>query len=320
MRPPQSRDLVLLDANVWRYFVDADAIGDLRRASLANKVAVAIAPAVVYEAARTEDPEVRWRLIEAMTMGIWHRLMPEAYEESMELVVEIRRLQHEWLRPNRGATWHGRLLRDWQGGVRGFWHRIRHDPKEVERICSLSEPQVEVARIQAGAARSTSRELGVQLDQVDLSDDVAWRLASLQYYTSILPAEEGPHYEWLSEIVDIDRALGDLSRWPDFWLRHAEAHRMPCAWMRWALEQLFPTQKVSSGTPCDVQLATYLVHRRGSSRGRDVSLFITSDKIFDRLLQRCRRDAPFDMARLMRVEAGERCVEAVLGKLRDLDS
>ena len=53
MKPVLSKEVLLLDTNIWRYITDAQADARVRRASISTKVAVAVAPAAVYEAHRT---------------------------------------------------------------------------------------------------------------------------------------------------------------------------------------------------------------------------------------------------------------------------
>ena len=60
---------------------------------------VQIAPAVVYEALRLRDVPLRNRLVALMTNRRFERLMPEAYNEAMEILAEIRRLRPDWLAP-----------------------------------------------------------------------------------------------------------------------------------------------------------------------------------------------------------------------------
>ena len=59
---------ILLDSNVWRYFVDADALPELLKVTRASRHIVVIAPAVLYEAVRTQDVAIRDQLLAAMTL------------------------------------------------------------------------------------------------------------------------------------------------------------------------------------------------------------------------------------------------------------
>ncbi|WP_322886030.1 hypothetical protein U8C32_29400 (plasmid) [Sinorhizobium medicae] len=80
---------VLLDSNLWRYIVDVGLQGRLLQAARHGSVVVQIAPAIVYEALRLRDVPLRNRLVALMTNRSFHRLMPEAYSETMEILDEI---------------------------------------------------------------------------------------------------------------------------------------------------------------------------------------------------------------------------------------
>jgi hypothetical protein len=325
VRPVQSKQFVLLDANVWRYFVDADARDSLRRTSIATKVAVAIAPAVLYEALRTPDAALRAQLVALMTQGVWHRLMPEAYDECVELLEEIRRLRPEWLasKPNDEAF--RRLRYDWRREKRGFWDRARNNPEEeAARLLQLESDMLPTARAHAQETRACFGKAGWHFDSVDVrrvtgrqldatgesvnEESEPWRLASLYYYTVALLRSSGPHHDWLSPMVELDRALLEPG-WQRFWLREVEVTRVPRAWIRWACELLFALRRVTHGTPCDTQLATYLVA---------VTHFVTCDRVFADVVAKCRRSAPVGLAEPFLVPAGHECVEGVLDILKRL--
>jgi hypothetical protein len=84
----RNKSRVLLDSNIWRSLADNCLRDELRRHSIKFGVDIQIAPAVVYEALRTKNYELRKALITVMTDARWTRLMPEAYEECQELLSE----------------------------------------------------------------------------------------------------------------------------------------------------------------------------------------------------------------------------------------
>lgn len=91
---------ILLDSNIWRYFIDAGAFPALGNAARMSRHTVLISPATLYKAAHTSETSVRNALLAAMTKPWWKRLMPEAYSEAEEFKIEARRLRSEWLRPH----------------------------------------------------------------------------------------------------------------------------------------------------------------------------------------------------------------------------
>lgn len=84
------RRQALLDTNIWRYVVDNNSQGRLLRLARDGSYDVQIAPGVLYEALRLKDVSLRATLVRLMTNPGFHRLMSEAYSESMEVLREAR--------------------------------------------------------------------------------------------------------------------------------------------------------------------------------------------------------------------------------------
>jgi len=118
---------VLFDTNIWRYLVDADAIGRVRQLCRQRKLTVALPPATAFEVARTEVPEVRRALIRAICHPEWKRLMPEGYTMSMEIVEEVRRCRPQWMLARTDKHQLMPLFRDWRSRS-GFWRRLEEHP------------------------------------------------------------------------------------------------------------------------------------------------------------------------------------------------
>ena len=90
-RPHHNRARVLLNTNIWRYVVDAKAVGALLSLARGRTYQVQIAPAVLYETLRLGDHALRDAIVKIMTNDRFTRLMTEAYSESMEILREIKR-------------------------------------------------------------------------------------------------------------------------------------------------------------------------------------------------------------------------------------
>ena len=88
-REPDGRKRALLDTNIWRYVVDNDSQGALLRLARDGSYNVQVAPGVLYETLRLKDNLLRATLVRLMTNSRFHRLMPEAFSESMEILREI---------------------------------------------------------------------------------------------------------------------------------------------------------------------------------------------------------------------------------------
>jgi len=142
----------LLDTNVWRYLVDAEQVDRLMAAVKQRRARVVVAPAVVYELLRTRDAVLRRRLIRAVTLGTWDRLMTEAFEESQAIVAVIRRRRPGWLKPEPDLAAFYRLRADWKGNF-GFWRRARRSPSLEGRFIRELEGDV-FSRASAEARQS----------------------------------------------------------------------------------------------------------------------------------------------------------------------
>jgi hypothetical protein len=129
-KPPRadSKRRALLDSNIWRYIVDNTSQGPLLRLARDGSYDVQIAPAVLYETLRLRDARLRTSLVRLMTNSRFHRLMPEAYSESMEILHEVERIRPDWLRDAPDMQFFNRLRNDWTRKTGGFWVRCARSP------------------------------------------------------------------------------------------------------------------------------------------------------------------------------------------------
>lgn len=125
---------ILLDSNVWRYFVDADALPLLMNAARRSRHVVVMSPAVMYEAAKTGNVDMRSRLLSAMSLPLWKRLMPEAFSEAAEIRAEVHRVRPDWLKPRPDWTLFNRVRHDWTRARGGNWDRIRAQPQVLKQM------------------------------------------------------------------------------------------------------------------------------------------------------------------------------------------
>jgi len=219
-RAKHDKRRVLLDTNVWRYVSDENAADDVLRAALRAKLQILIAPSVVYEALRTANADLRRRQLWLMTSDKWKRLMPEAYSESQELLVEIRRLRPHWLRATPDLTSFRRFRWDWTRKKNGFWDRARYTSEREARYLAQfgHNDMVATARLEAKRnredfsngslfetaplnalrARLTEPCPGWNGDRID-----PWRVHGWTATTSALSSSRNhPYRDWLSSQVD----------------------------------------------------------------------------------------------------------------------
>lgn len=308
---------VLLDTNIWRYLVDAQAIPLLRR----SNHEVLVAPAVVYEAFRTHDVELRTRLVDALTLPHWRRLMPEAYSESMEVIAEIRRVRPDWMRDKPDKTLFNRLRYDWRASKGGFWYRARHET-ERERALVANPSLLTQAQAQARAAREEAKSFPRELERASFrtlrgafGEDSGesgrlefepWRYTSMVAWMQGMHFPGHPYQDWLNPFVITAFLAYSSPSLEMFWLRDVGTSAMPRNWLRFVFEYQQRFHRVTAGTPGDAQLGTYLV---------DADVMFSADKNFVRFAERASAEAPFAVARSVLVPAGAAAVEAVLAAL-----
>jgi len=151
---PGGRRRVLLDTNIWRYVVDNNAQGPLLRLARDSSYDVQISPGVLYETLRLKDVSLRATLVRLMTNSRFHRLMPEAYSESMEILRELERIHPNWLRESPDLRFFNRLKKDWSRKTGGFWVRCERSPQSEARfITRLEGNLIDEAEAQARLAR-----------------------------------------------------------------------------------------------------------------------------------------------------------------------
>jgi hypothetical protein len=301
---------ILFDTNIWNYFADYGYVYDLKRAARAGAKRIVVAPSTLYEALRINNPETRARRAKFITDLAWKRLMPEAYSESQELLMEIKRLRPQWLKSkqNRGIV--QRFRHDWGRTKDGFWARARRSPdREAGYITQWGDEHLEAARKHADAQRKIFRESTFE-PTVPLTDVVAipldrpagyegdkieaWRFTGWTSTDHALKTAGHPYLDWLSADVDFKALFRDEASWLRFWLYEIELSRMPRFWLRWAFEHLQLFHKVTAGTPGDVQLATYLL---------EADVVVSADKNFLRITDAVRPYAQFPLAKTKLVTA-----------------
>ena len=109
--------------------------------------------------------------------------------------------------------------------------------------------------------------------------------------------------DWLGPWLDLGYIRTHHSEWMTFWTREVLEHR-PREWIRWAMTEVQALKAVSSGTPGDNQIATYLI---------DFDIFVTADGGFAACVEILRPHAPRPLAATEAVDGGG---AAVIDRLR----
>jgi hypothetical protein len=266
-----------------------------------------VAPAVVYEALRTPNREIRRKLAKALTLGAWQRLPTEAFGECAELLEEIRQLRPGWClaEPDLGAYWRQRADRD---GSHGFWWRARTDPDAVAgHISSVEQDQMDRAREEAQELRATfgrsERFETIDLGRIRVFPEhavsgwrgdliEAWRVDSLGYYSATLVGPQRRNaahasWDWLSPWLDVDQIRADDLSWHVLFLYDLRSDNMRRNWLRWAFRLVQASRRTTSGTPGDNQLGSYLT---------EVDVLVTADRAFAEVVQNVASQAWFGLA------------------------
>lgn len=318
-----TRPVLLPDSNIWVYLVDAGAVEQFRKEAKRLGVVVAACPAVVFEFLRAPLGSVaKKKRIDAVTLGSWRRLMPEAFKEAEEARRAIARLRPDWLTPTPNRNWWFKLKADWE---HGWWARARKNPAaEAALIAAAEGDRLALAGKEATVRRENARDGNVRFESIRFdmmavpSDKPYWwdgrpfEPWRVQFASILLHAVEqgdGAYADWLTPWLKPD-FIEDVD-WFRLWVRDVSKDEMPLAWLRWAFEWVQATRTTTHGTPVDNQIATYLP---------ECDVFVTSDKAFAACVEKVRPHSPARLGRGLCVPAHDAAVDAAMDALKDLAS
>lgn len=293
---------ILLDTNVWRHVVDADAVQRLRALVREQGADIVVAPGVVYEMLRTPDPVLRRRLLKAVTLGAWKKLMTEVYEDCRDVRRMLERRRPHWLVTTPDVAYYHNLQADWSAGD-GFWRRARSEPAaEARRLAHLEGDLLDRAREEARERRTSMGT--TQYDQVQLegwtgrpvghlpgwdgTDVDVWRLMSCGTWWHVLVDEpRQPYLDWIGPFLDFPAIGQSFESWNRLWLHEVSVEELPRDWLRWAVMLLQSVRKTTPGTPADNQIALYAYQ---------ADVFLSGDKAIVEIVNRARTSAPMPLA------------------------
>ena len=311
---------VLLDTNIWRYLYDSGRAVELQKRATKRRVEILVAPSVLYETLRVGNPELRLGLTNLLARRCWHRLMPEAYSETEEFKAEVRRLRPDWIWPSVDLTFYKRLRHDWVRTNGGFWSRVV-EKHESERALVATDSdtfnKLEIMRDIAKSNRKNAlasgfidKDFGSTQYKVaikDGGDSVSnqhvefWRFSGERvFWHSIFSGKRSPYLDWMQDEINLNMISCNRPDFQLFWHEMVDASRMKRCWLRGAIEILQMQSPVSSGTPADSALATYLP---------DADTFVSADKVFISQIESFQKVAPCHVAQPVQVQAGSNGVE-----------
>lgn len=314
---------LMLDSNVWRYIVDADAVETVRRAAK-SKVQIVACPAIVFEALRVNDAVLRRKLAKAMTEGAWKRLMPEAYTETEELHQAIAKHRPEWLKPHPDMRFWQLLKSDWQ---HNWWRRVRQDPAgEAARIHALEDGDLQAGFAEAKASATEARNNRETFDGFGLNYQVMlpkpvegwdgrpfdmWRGDGMVVWRQELlltRRSSTAYYEWIESRLKLDVIASQQAEWVSFWTREVAVTDVPRQWIRCTLNYAQRTRRTTRGTPVDNQIGAYLP---------DCDVFATSDKALAECIDRIRVASRVRLASSRLLPADGKAIPALLEVIND---
>lgn len=258
----------------------------MRLSARSAGVRIVASPAVTYEALRTGNRDLRWKLVKALTRGEWVHPMTEAFQEAEEVREAVRRNHPEWMQQSPDLNQWYRLRADWKGGWR---LRARRDPdREAGYIVKLEGDRLDAGRVQARQFREFLNDGGVRFEKLSFTETHAevvpgapgydgqpfdaWRKDPIEIWLDALrPEGDGAYSDWLSPWIDGPRVLRDKAAWARFWMREVQVGDVPLQWVRWAFQHAQGTRKTTPGTPVDNQISVYLA---------DSEYFVSMDKAF----------------------------------------
>ncbi|WP_133161137.1 hypothetical protein [Microterricola pindariensis] len=315
---------VMLDSNVWRYLVDAEAVEDLRMVSRSAEVRIVACPAVAFEVLRMPNSALKRKLVKAITLGEWERPMPEVFHESESMRAAIHAHRPEWLIEHPDLRhWH-ELRADWQSG---WWRRARTDSKaESARIDQLGGDDLRRAREAAHFFRKDAidakRTFGsVNVDDVPVVFEApvfgwdgkpfeAWRADGITtWWREFVENDDSACSDWLGPWVDRRAIAEDRGSWHSFWTREVSMSELPFHWLRWALDYVQRTRRTTDGTPVDNQIGTYLAA---------CDIFVSGDRALLDCIEKVRHGSPSALAKSQLVSAGSQGVAELFSAIRNL--
>lgn len=321
---------LMLDTNVWSYLSDAYAVAQLEKLLRQRRIELVLPPSVLVEVLRLSRTDVRHRIVAALTQARARRTRTEADLESEEFVSCVRSYRPGWMRQVPDRATERRLRELWSHRI---WRQAATDSTRLHEYAVADDRADRIGAIQKWNRAEFVR---AQVASVDLVGSVgnfgqgggppgwdgqplaAWRalihpmfwhqLATMPQH-ALLSRADTTYADWVGCWV----SLSTLRRQPEsfgrLWFEDIQLTDVRRSWLRWAVESVQTTMKVTPGNAVDAQHSSYLL---------DGDLFLTADKRYFDAIVEVRRQAPFEFAepRLLSTDPSVTLLERIQAALR----
>ena len=318
---------IILDTNLWSSIGDEMVARPFDALMKSHSLEVMVPPSTLLEVMGLPVAEARDRIIHALGTGPRHRLPTEAQSESAEVVSEVRRTRHHWMRSMPDTTrvwslnnfWTKQIWRAALENSQILYERGVGQLAERDAIISSQRTQRTEAirtnfkmRHLAELTASPSPESPVQSDIPGWSGDPVepWRVACRHvfwYYLvtiacrAVLTKEDATFADWVGAYVDLSRLRSSPEDFTRFWLYDVNRDAVPRNWLRWAVNFVQPAFKITPGNPFDEQHSSYLL---------DCDLFLSADARYISVLKIIYEESPFTIAE-PRLVSGDRTLSVL---------
>jgi hypothetical protein len=303
---------VILDTNLWSYIGDEGVASEFDDFVRERRLEVLVPPSILVEVCRHSVRKLRDPIVRALATGPRRRLPTEAASESAELVAEIRRLRPEWMRrmPNTtkvaslNAFWTKQVWRKALTDSDGIYNyelagrRLHEDLMRVQKAqrSQLLQTNFVLRPLTALETREGTVGFGREVDGWPEQPVEAWRISSFELYwhqlatvagRAVVTNEDTTWADWVGAYVDLSVLRRSKSDFLRLWAHEVDLVSMRRNWIRWAVNILQASEKVTNGNPSDEQHSAYLV---------DCDVFLTADQRYASVVRAVGEDAPFEMA------------------------
>jgi hypothetical protein len=327
-RPTPQR--VLLDTNVWSMLGRTGSGAAFYALTREMGFEVVVAPSILLEIARSSNVEASACDRAAVLAGQRRHLPSEAELVTTELLDELRRLHPEWLLKKPDNRRWKELHRFW---TIELWRRARRDwSAVVEAVVDAPTDDLEQVRIDQAKLKSEMLDLKINVPAARgqikpegprwfveaLPEDGwvdLWRFESWHLWRKVLLEIARPVLrdgtvrslaDWLEGFVDVPAIMRDMRAFTKFWFAEVKARRMPSQWLSFTAQRYQMVSKVTESSPFDAQHAGYLP---------ECDLFLTADRRLVMTIESIARDAPFDVATVLRISGRD---DTVIAEIRSV--